>query len=108
MKVKIDDSDSLNMRLGLTAGRSFNRPDGQNVGNLYVKAGVNHDFLGKTKIRMNEFDFKTRSLGTRFYFGVGGELVIGNQWKAFAQIGGEHGNRLNVDLSCKAGIKYSF
>lgn len=105
---KIDDSDSLNMRLGLTAGRSFNRPDGQNVGNLYVKAGVNHDFLGKTKIRMNEFDFKTRSLGTRFYFGVGGELVIGNQWKAFAQIGGEHGNRLNVDLSCKAGIKYSF
>ena len=108
MKVKIDDSDSLNMRLGLTAGRSFNRPDGQNVGNQYVKAGVNHDFLGKTKIRMNEFDFKTRSLGTRFYFGVGGELVIGNQWKAFAQIGGEHGNRLNVDLSCKAGIKYSF
>ena len=108
MKVKIDDSDSLNMRLGLTAGRSFNRPGGQNVGNLYVKAGVNHDFLGKTKIRMNEFDFKTRSLGTRFYFGVGGELVIGNQWKAFAQIGGEHGNRLNVDLSCKAGIKYSF
>ena len=108
MKVKIDDSDSLNMRLGLTAGRSFNRPGGQNVGNLYVKAGVNHDFLGKIKIRMNEFDFKTRSLGTRFYFGVGGELVIGNQWKAFAQIGGEHGNRLNVDLSCKAGIKYSF
>lgn len=108
MKVKIDDSDSLNMRLGVTAGRSFNHPDGRSAGNLYVKAGMNHDFLGKTKIRMNEFDFKTRSLGTRFYFGVGGELIIGNQWKAFAQIGGEHGNRLNVDLSCKAGIKYSF
>lgn len=108
MKVKIDDSDSLNMRLGMTAGRSFNRLDGTSSGNLYVKAGVNHDFLGKTKIRMNEFDFKTRSLGTRFYFGVGGELIIGKQWKAFAQIGGEHGNRLDVDLSCKAGIKYSF
>uniref|UniRef100_UPI003FEFB25E autotransporter outer membrane beta-barrel domain-containing protein n=1 Tax=Parasutterella excrementihominis TaxID=487175 RepID=UPI003FEFB25E len=60
------------------------------------------------KIRMNEFDFKTRSLGTRFYFGVGGEYAFGNQWKAFAQIGGEHGNRLNVDFSCKAGIKYTF
>lgn len=108
MKVKIGDSDSLNMRLGLTAGRLFNRPDGRSVGNLYVKAGVNHEFLGKTKIRMNEFDFKTRSLGTRFYFGVGGEIRIGDQWKAFAQIGGEHGSRLNVDLSCKAGIKYSF
>ena len=56
---------------------------------------------------MNEFDFKTRSLGTRFYFGVGGEYAFGNQWKAFAQIGGEHGNRLNVDFSCKAGIKYT-
>lgn len=108
MKVKIDDADSLNMRLGMTAGRSFNRPDGRSAGKLYVKAGVNHDFLGKTKIRMNEFDFKTRSLGTRSYFGVGGEIRIGDQWKAFAQIGGEHGNRLNVDLSCKAGIKYSF
>lgn len=108
MKVKIDDADSLNMRLGMTAGRSFNRPEGRSAGKIYVKAGVNHDFLGKTKIRMNEFDFKTRSLGTRFYFGVGGEVRIGDQWKAFAQIGGEHGNRLNVDLSCKAGIKYSF
>ena len=108
MRVKIDSSESLNMRVGLAAGRSFNGSDGQSIGNLYVKAGINHDFLGKTKIRMNEFDFKTRSLGTRFYFGVGGELAFGNQWKAFAQIGGEQGNRLNVDLSCKAGIKYSF
>lgn len=108
MKVKIDHSDSLNMRVGLVAGRAFNRPDGQSAVSMYVKAGVNHDFLGKTKIRMNEFDFKTRSLGTRFYFGVGGEVIFGNRWKAFAQIGGEHGNRLNVDLSCKAGIKYSF
>lgn len=108
MKVKIDHSDSLNMRFGFSAGRSFNNPSGQSAGSLYVKAGVNHDFLGKTKIRMNEFDFKTRSLGTRFYYGVGGEYALGNQWKAFAQIGGEHGNRLNVDLSCKAGIKYSF
>ena len=108
MKVKIDHSDSLNMRFGFSAGRSFNNPNGQSAGSLYVKAGVNHDFLGKTKIRMNEFDFKTRSLGTRFYFGVGGEYAFGNQWKAFAQIGGEHGNRLNVDLSCKAGLKYTF
>lgn len=95
MKVKVNSSDSLNMRVGLAAGRAFNSPDGQRTGSLFVKAGVNHDFLGKTKIRMNEFDFKTRSLGTRFYFGVGGEYAFGNQWKAFAQIGGEHGNRLN-------------
>lgn len=108
MKVKVNSSDSLNMRVGLAAGRAFNSPDGQRTGSLFVKAGVNHDFLGKTKIRMNEFDFKTRSLGTRFYFGVGGEYAFGNQWKAFAQIGGEHGNRLNVDFSCKAGIKYTF
>lgn len=58
MKVKVNSSDSLNMRVGLAAGRAFNSPDGQRTGSLFVKAGVNHDFLGKTKIRMNEFDFK--------------------------------------------------
>ncbi|WP_293701758.1 autotransporter outer membrane beta-barrel domain-containing protein [uncultured Parasutterella sp.] len=108
MKVHVDSANSLNGRIGLDLGRNFTDLEGNNIGQLYLRTGVNHDFLGKTKVRMNEFSFKDHSIGTRIYYGVGGEGVISNKFKVFGQINRESGSRLKTDFQVKFGLKYLF
>ena len=108
MKVHVDSANSLNGRIGFDFGRSFTGVDGNNIGQVYLRAGVNHDFLGKTKVRMNEFSFKDHSIGTRVYYGIGGEGAISNKFKVFGQINRESGSRLKTDFQVKFGLKYLF
>lgn len=108
MKVRVDSANSLNGRIGFDFGRNFTGADGKNIGQVYLRTGVNHDFLGKTKVRMNEFSFKDHSIGTRIYYGVGGEGVISNKLKVFGQINRESGSRLKTDFQVKFGLKYLF
>lgn len=108
MKVHADSANSLNGRIGFDFGRSFTGVDGNNIGQVYLRAGVNHDFLGKMKVRMNEFSFKDHSIGTRVYYGIGGEGAISNKFKVFGQINRESGSRLKTDFQVKFGLKYLF
>lgn len=108
MKVRVDSANSLNGRIGFDIGRNLTGADGKNIGQVYLRTGVNHDFLGKTKVRMNEFSFKDHSIGTRIYYGVGGEGVISNKLKVFGQINRESGSRLKTDFQFKFGLKYLF
>ncbi len=56
-------ANSLNGRIGIDVGKSFNDADGKALGQIYLKGGVNHEFLGKSVIQMNEFSLKTILLG---------------------------------------------
>lgn len=108
MRVHVKAVDSLNGRVGFDFGKNFIDAEGKFSGQLYLRAGVNHDFLGKTSIQMNEFSFKDKSAGTRIYYGIGGEAVIKDRLKAFVQINRESGNRLKTDFQTKVGLKYLF
>lgn len=108
MRVRVDSADSLNGRVGFDFGRNFTSAEGKNVGQVYLRTGVNHDFLGKTKVRMNEYSFKDHSIGTRIYYGIGGEASVSNKFKFFGQINRESGSRLKTDFQVKFGMKYLF
>lgn len=108
MKVHVNSANSLNGRIGFDFGRNFTGANGKNIGQVYLRAGVNHDFLGKTKVRMNEFSFKDHSIGTRVYYGIGGEGAISNNFKVFGQINRESGSRLKTDFQVKFGLRYLF
>lgn len=108
MRVHVDSADSLNGRLGFDFGRNFTGADGRNFGQVYLRTGVHHDFLGKTKVRMNEYSFKDHSIGTRVYYGIGGEASFSNKFKAFGMVNRESGSRLKTDFQVKFGMKYLF
>lgn len=108
MKVRVKSTDSLNGRLGVDLGRNFRNEEGTLSGQVYLRGGVRHDFLGRTSIQMNEFSFKDRSIGTRVYYGIGAESLLKDRLKAFAQINRESGSRLKTDFQIKVGLKYLF
>ena len=108
MSVHAKAANSLNGRIGIDVGKSFYDADGKALGKIYLKGGVNHEFLGKSVIQMNEFSFKDHSIGTRFYYGLGGEINIQDRVKAFAQITRESGNSFKTDFQFKVGLKYLF
>lgn len=108
MNVHLNNSSSLNGRLGLNLGQKFFSNSGNEIGQIYLRGGVMHDFLGKSRVHMNEYSFKTQSLGTRAYYGVGGEAVVSNRVKLFGQINRESGSKLKSDFQVKAGLKYIF
>lgn len=108
MSVNLRSNNSLNGRLGVVAGQKFSGKEGKSAGQVYVRAGVDHEFLGKTKMDMNEFSFEDRSIGTRVYYGLGGEAVVNKSFKVFGQVNREHGSRMKTDFQFKAGLKYIF
>lgn len=108
MSVNLRSNNSLNGRLGVVAGQKFSGKEGKSAGQVYVRAGVYHEFLGKTKMDMNEFSFEDRSIGTRVYYGLGGEAVVNKSFKVFGQVNREHGSRMKTDFQFKAGLKYIF
>lgn len=108
MSVKLRSNNSLNGRLGVVAGQKFSGKEGKGAGQVYVRAGVDHEFLGKTKMDMNEFSFEDRSIGTRVYYGLGGEAVVNESFKVFGQVNREHGSRMKTDFQVKIGLKYIF
>lgn len=108
MSVNLRSNNSFNGRLGVVAGQKFSGKEGMSAGQVYVRAGVDHEFLGKTKMDMNEFSFEDRSIGTRVYYGLGGEAVVNKTFKVFGQVNREHGSRMKTDFQFKAGLKYIF
>ena len=108
MKVRVKSADSLNGRLGVDLGRNFRNGEGKLSGQVYLRGGIRHDFLGRTSVQMNEFSFKDRSIGTRVYYGIGAESLLKDRLKAFAQINRESGSRLKTDFQIKVGLKYLF
>ena len=108
MKVRVKSTDSLNGRLGIDLGKNFRSKEGKLSGQVYLRGGVKHDFLGRTSIQMNEFSFKDRSIGTRVYYGIGAESLLKDRLKAFAQINRESGRHLKTDFQIKVGLKYLF
>ena len=108
MKVRVKSADSLNGRLGVDLGRNFRNGEGKLSGQVYLRGGIRHDFLGRTSVQMKEFSFKDRSIGTRVYYGIGAESLLKDRLKAFAQINRESGSRLKTDFQIKVGLKYLF
>lgn len=107
MYVSVKDGKSLTGRIGVDIGKNFLIAD-KNPAQVYLQGGILHEFLGKTKARLNEFSFEDKSLGTRAYYGVGFEVKAKDRVKFFAQVNRESGHRIKTDLQIRVGASILF
>lgn len=107
MKVEQENASSLTGRAGVVVGKNITRSSGLNT-QLYAKAGINHEFLGKNNLKLNGEKFKADFLGTRAYVGLGIDSQINKRTKFFAQVEHESGSKFKSDIKARIGIKYSF
>lgn len=107
MKVEQESASSLTGRAGVVVGKNIERASGLNT-QLYLKAGVNHEFLGKNSLKLNGDTFKGDSLGTRAYVGLGVDSQINKRTKFFAQVEQESGSKFKSNINARIGVKYTF
>lgn len=107
MRVSVKDGKSLTGRVGIDIGKNFLIAD-KKPAQVYLRGGVRHEFLGKTKAQLNEFNFEDKSLGTRAYYGVGFEVRAKDRVKLYAQLNRESGHRIKTDVQVRFGASIFF
>ncbi|MCZ4065903.1 autotransporter outer membrane beta-barrel domain-containing protein [Oxalobacter sp. JAC-2022] len=108
MRVKQDDSNNLTGRLGIVAGRDI-ALEGSRMGQYYLKAGINHEFMGDQKITLNGVVFDEDGImGTRFYYGAGMDWELDRETRLYGQIEREEGSRYTKEIEIRVGLKHTF
>ncbi|MFU0841801.1 MAG: hypothetical protein ACFWTZ_04225 [Burkholderia sp.] len=112
MKIDQDSTDSLTGRAGLVFGRRSLDADGTFMGDFYLKAGLLYEFLGDQTLRLNGESFDLDGLGTRVYYGFGGERYLSRHGdesvKLYGQFERQEGNNFTQDFEFRLGLKYVF
>ena len=106
--------DNLVGRLGLVLGKKFNY--GKNraevdkrYSQFYIKGGVKHDFLGTRAVYVGSDKFEADDIGTTtFYYGLGFDWNIADQWRFYFQAEREEGDGYDKDYEISAGLKWQF
>ncbi|WP_281523532.1 autotransporter outer membrane beta-barrel domain-containing protein, partial [Turicimonas muris] len=107
MDVSVKAGTSLSGRVGVDIGKNFLIGD-KKPAQVYLRGGVLHEFLGKTKAQLNEFNFEDEALGTRVYYGVGFEVRAKDRVKLYAQLNRESGHRIKTDVQVRFGASFFF
>lgn len=107
MNVSRPATDSLTGRLGFALGRSHLYPGGKGL-QWHIDAGVQHEFGDDAKATVNGETFTASSLGTRIYYGVGGEYNISPRTQVYGYVGQEKGSDYKSDCNARLGIKVTF
>lgn len=111
MRVEEKNADSLTGRVGLVLGKTILDEKG-NGWQIAVKSGLNHEFLGAEKIKVNvkvngeAFDGVT--LGTRGYCGLAVDWYATSRLRLFGQIEREQGAHYTGEYNARLAMKYAF
>ena len=110
MKIDQKDMDSLTGRAGLVLGKKFALEGGNGSHYIqpYVKAGVNHEFLGDQEARINGVRMTSDLEGTRGYYGVGMDWQATDNLRLYMQAEREHGEHFTREYNVSAGLKWKF
>ena len=107
-KYDIDSVDSLLGRAGLVAG--WNLPN--DMGNVYARASVVHEFLGDSKISAtNNGGFATHKLDgddTWLEYGIGANVKLTDKTYIWADVERTEGADLDEEWRGTVGLRYSF
>ena len=109
MKIDQDDMDSLTARAGLVLGKKFalNRDNAHFV-QPYVKAGLNHEFMGEQEARLNGVRLFSDLKGTRGYYGLGVDWQATDNLRLYMQAEREHGEEFTREYNISGGLKWKF
>ncbi len=111
-EIRQKDADSLIGRAGIVVGKKFNYGEDREeidrrYGQLYLKAGFKHDFLGDRTVWFNADRFEGDAAGTTtFYYGFGGDWQINERLRLHGQLERETGDGYDKDYEISLGLKY--
>ena len=110
MNIEQKDMDSLTGRAGLVLGKKFSLEGGNDERYVqpYVKAGVNHEFLGEQEARINGMRMTSDLDGTRVYYGAGVDWQATDNLRLYMQAEREHGEHFTREYNVSAGLKWKF
>lgn len=108
MTVEQDNFDSLTSRLGVVVGRDFFNSQGNMCGQIALRAGIQHEFLGDQGVEINDIRFEDDLLGTRFYYGIEADWSPREDLKLYGFIEREEGSHYTKEFEFSVGLKYSF
>ena len=111
MKIDQEDMDSLTGRAGVVLGKKFSLgsdPNDSRYVQPYIKAGVNHEFLGEQVVHINNTRMDSDLAGTRVYYGAGIDWQATDSLRVYAQVEREHGEHFTREINVSAGLKWEF
>lgn len=103
---EIDSTNSFMTRAGATLG--WKLPDDR--GDIYVRGGLVHEFLGDSKLSVNH-GFRTVELDgqdTWFEYAIGGNYKVGNNAYVYADVERSAGGDIDVDWRANIGARFVF
>ena len=107
---EIDAYDSLVGRVGVAGGLTC--PN--NKGQLYVRAGVAHEFMGDSKfMATSAAGYSARPIendgkDTWFEYAIGGQYNVNKNTYVYADVERTAGGDLDQDWRASVGVRYSF
>lgn len=107
MDVDQDDMYALTGRAGLVLGKKWDLDEGRFF-QPYLKAGVNHEFMGDQKVQINGIEFSDDLRGTRGYYGAGFDLQFAGNARLYAEFEREDGQKASTPWSVSAGLRVEF
>lgn len=113
-RIRQKDADSLIGRAGIVVGKKFNYGEDREeidcrYSQLYLKAGVKHDFLGDRTVWFGSDRFDGEVAGkTTFYYGLGGDWQFNERMRLYGQFERETGDDYEKDYEVSVGLKYEF
>lgn len=107
MRVEEKHADSLTGRAGLVLGKTI-LDEKANGCEIAVKGGLNHEFLGAVKIKVNGEAFDGVTLGTRGYCGLAVDWYATSRLRLFGQIEFEQGAHYTGEYNARLAMKYAF
>ena len=108
MKVEQGNFNSLTGRLGVAAGHEVRDANGKPRGQVYLRTGLKHEFLGKQTLHANDVKFKDKLVGTRAYYGFATDWNLAKNLKVYGHVERENGSHYTKEIEVMAGVKYSF
>ena len=103
---EIDSTNSFMTRAGAALG--WKLPDDR--GDIYVRGGLVHEFLGDSKLSVNH-GFRTVELDgqdTWFEYAIGGNYKVGNNAYVYADVERSAGGDIDVDRRANIGARFVF
>ena len=107
MDIDQDDMYALTGRAGLVLGKKWDLDEGRYF-QPYLKAGVNHEFLGDQTVTVNAVEFNDDLRGTRVYYGAGLDLQFAKNARLYAEFEREDGVKTSTPWSVSAGLRVEF
>ena len=105
LRVKSDDLDSLQSRVGSLFGRSLELSNGMKA-QPYVKASYITEHAGSSKVNVNGHKFDAELPGNRVELGFGGVLQVSEKSKISLDAEYAKGNGIEQPFGVSLGYRY--